>query len=133
MMEYRAIKVGGKKVNEHRYVMEKHLGRSLRRDEVVHHKDGDKQNNDIQNLEVLSLSEHSRMHNTDRVVSEETRKRMSESGKGKPRNRKLTTEQIKQIRMLSAEGLSQRKIGEIVGIHHKTVWEILSQKSYTDK
>lgn len=39
-------------VREHRIVMERHLGRLLTADEVVHHKDGDKQNNDPANLEV---------------------------------------------------------------------------------
>lgn len=39
-------------VREHRLVMERTLGRLLTADEVVHHKDGDKQNNDPDNLEV---------------------------------------------------------------------------------
>ena len=39
-------------VREHRLVMEDDLGRLLDRDEVVHHKDGDKQNNHIDNLQL---------------------------------------------------------------------------------
>jgi len=45
----------GKKVEwilEHRYVMEQHLGRLLYRDENIHHKDGNRLNNDISNLEL---------------------------------------------------------------------------------
>ena len=49
-------------VYEHRYVMECHLGRALKRNEIVHHKDGDIYNNDISNLEVLSRSEHTHRH-----------------------------------------------------------------------
>jgi hypothetical protein len=46
----------------HRYLMELHLGRKLGSDEHVHHKDGDKQNNAIENLEVILGSEHNSMH-----------------------------------------------------------------------
>lgn len=47
----------------HRVVMELHLGRYLTANEVVHHKDGNKQNNAISNLELLSNEDHSREHN----------------------------------------------------------------------
>ena len=40
----------GKRVYEHRYLMEKKLGRPLKTDEIVHHIDGDRKNNNITNL-----------------------------------------------------------------------------------
>lgn len=46
----------------HRIVAEQMLGRPLRRDEIVHHKDGNKQNNNPSNLEVMTQSEHARLH-----------------------------------------------------------------------
>jgi len=46
----------------HRHVMSMHLGRWLRSEEHVHHIDGDRANNDISNLKVLSRSDHSREH-----------------------------------------------------------------------
>lgn len=47
---------------EHRKVVERHLGRKLRLDEIVHHIDGNKSNNAINNLRVMSRPEHSRLH-----------------------------------------------------------------------
>lgn len=41
-------------VREHRLVMEHHLGRYLDQNEVVHHKDKNKQNNTLSNLEVYA-------------------------------------------------------------------------------
>ena len=47
---------------EHRYLMERHLGRKLGRDEVIHHIDGNRANNSLDNLVVMSRGEHSRLH-----------------------------------------------------------------------
>ena len=45
-----------------RVVMERYLGRQLTSDEVVHHIDGNKENNQIGNLQILSKAEHAGMH-----------------------------------------------------------------------
>ncbi len=52
----------------HRVKMEKKLGRKLRRSEVVHHKNGDRRDNRIRNLEVMSLANHSRIHARGRTM-----------------------------------------------------------------
>lgn len=46
----------------HRVLMENKLGRLLTKNEVVHHKDNDKENNIIDNLEVLTKSQHAKKH-----------------------------------------------------------------------
>lgn len=62
MYKYKAVKVNGVKVDQHRQVVEGLLGRRLRKDELVHHIDGDYRNNDPSNLVVVTYQEHYELH-----------------------------------------------------------------------
>lgn len=46
-----------------RYLMEQHLGRKLNDNEEVHHKDNDKTNDVIDNLEIVNSTKHRKHHN----------------------------------------------------------------------
>jgi hypothetical protein len=59
--KYVVINVAGKQVREHRFIMEQHLGRKLTKNEHVHHINGNPQDNRLENLQVLSNSEHQKL------------------------------------------------------------------------
>lgn len=64
---YKLIRMNGRYVFEHRLVMEKYIGRLLEQHERVHHKNHDRLDNRIENLElVANHSEHIKKHHNKR-------------------------------------------------------------------
>lgn len=59
---YKSIWIDGQEQVEHRFVVEQFLGRKLNTNEYVHHINGDKRDNRIENLQVVTPQEHNDIH-----------------------------------------------------------------------
>ena len=62
---YKMIGKSKNRKAEHRRVMEEYLGRELSPNEIVHHIDGNKLNNDISNLVLTTRADHLKTHRED--------------------------------------------------------------------
>lgn len=65
---YVRITINGRSTAEHRWIMEQYLGRSLLPQETVHHKNGDKADNRLENLELWSSSHPAGQRIEDKVT-----------------------------------------------------------------
>lgn len=96
---------------EHRVIVERHLGRRLEPWEVVHHKDGNPSNNEIDNLDVVEFGAHTAEHHVGSRRSADARKSMEAFA--------LLREELKSERSLKGELLAalQELVTGLVYLH----------------
>ena len=104
---------------QHRLVWEKHFGK-IPEGFVVHHKDGNRQNNDINNLELLPKIQH------DELTMKNVWKSRKESGVQLfyPNKKSFNIEKIKYF---LESGYSLRKIATFFNTSHGTIKRFIGE------
>lgn len=69
--DYKYSNTYGGRIREHIYIIQEKLGRQLDKNEVIHHIDGDKTNNNLNNLDLCTIQEHNNCHaKSEKIVFE---------------------------------------------------------------
>ncbi len=111
-------------IQEHRIIMENILNRKLTKDEIVHHKDGDIQNNKEHNLCLMKHGEHSTYHNTGKIFSEDRKNKIGESKKKIPYYLQPAYKDISRDTILEYLSKCKHKteVAKLLGITVKTLY-----------
>jgi len=106
---YKYVRVGKRHYEpEHRIVMERFMKRHLTSAEQVHHIDGDTLNNSPSNLQIVTRSEHMRLHVP----------------------RKLNYAAVKDIRKQVAEGVSHPTLAKKYGASRTAILAVVHRRNW---
>jgi len=132
---YAAVKKDGRKVDVHRKIAAETLGRPLSRSEIVHHKNGNINDNRPENLQVMTRSEHARLHRKGVPLSEAAKLKLSTANKGAPRHelRRLSPKQVQKVYEMRSCGATARGIARHFKISHSSISGILNGHIYREK
>ena len=135
MSDYKRLKLpDGTTRDEHRLVMEEHIGRKLEWFEIVHHKDEDKSNNDLDNLEIVLLPKHSSMHYIRRLVkhTEDTKDKIRKKLQGSNSSSTILKESdVLEIRRRLGSGETLRKLADDYLVSPRTILRIKKRETWS--
>lgn len=126
-------------IPEHKYKMEQKIGRILKENELVHHINGDKTDNRLENLQLLTRSEHITEHHLGAKRSEEAIKNMKEAQQKKVKNMsKSEYPNYKNINLekmikMRKQGKTIKKICEKLNICTRTYYNKLKEYKRRNK
>lgn len=119
--KYPAVSIYDKKIHIHRLLKMYDIGEDLDSNQYVHHKDGNKLNATLSNLEILESTQHQSLHNKGKVLSEEHRKKIALANKKRKGIKMKKRVDMPNLEQYVRQGFSIKKIANIYGCSWDTV------------
>jgi hypothetical protein len=126
--KYPAVSLFGKKIHVHRLLGLFQSKEVLVSGLVVHHKDENRMNALLDNLEIQLSKDHASLHNTGKVLSEQHKRKISEANrkrKGVKVKRKYDIP-IEELAKMIKSGMSVNKIAA----HYGCDWSVVKSRIY---
>jgi len=128
------LRINGKKKRISHLIWKKHTGYSVQKGEVIHHIDENPFNNSIENLQLMTISEHTKLHNPrdysrfgiSATENKLTWNRLYKREKYGHKARRMTNELFNKIQQLLSSGLSQTEIAKQTGFNQSIISRIKS-------
>lgn len=119
---YHVLTVGYKQYRWHRFIWECHFGLITDKTLVINHKDGDKTNNHVSNLELVTSQE-----NTVHAFANGLRKSKVGEDMG---GSKITNNQCRELISLILAGKTNKELGKMYNLHPNYVSLIRHRKRW---
>ena len=119
--KYPAVSIYDKKIHIHRLLMMYKLQSDINENLYVHHKDGNKLNAQLYNLELIDSKKHQSIHNKNKKLSAKHRRKISEANKKRKGIKIKKRVDMPHLQEYIKQGLSINKISKIYGCDWSTV------------
>lgn len=124
---YAGISMKHDKVSVHRIIGKYMVGYDFESEIVVHHIDGNKLNNGINNLQILKNNFHTKEHGLVSLVDKDKLKENVKKATEAIKRKDVTKEKVKELR---EKGFTVKQIAEMFDCGKNTVYRRLGMKDY---
>ena len=127
--KYPAVSIYEKKIHIHRLLMMYSLKSDFNKNLYVHHKDGNKLNAKLENLELIEKEKHQSHHNKGKILTENHKQKIAKANEKRKGMKIKKRVDMPNLQEYLKQGYSMYKIAKIYGC----TWDAVKRRVYENK